>query len=112
MTYSFSTMEKRILKKARKISFPFEVTGYLMSPVVIDSIAFGRVYGHIKADPVTGRFSDGHLIHTSELADYVIYRGYVVLITRNSVYVCCVSSIIDGMLLMNCLNSLPRPTCH
>jgi len=108
----FSARENCVLKKAREVKFPFEVTGYLISPKIINRFALGRIHAHIKADFVTGRFTDGHLIHTSDIADFIMHRGFIVLITRNSSYVCCFPDLDDELPFVKELNAFPRPTRH
>ena len=67
--------QKRALVRARKTTFPSAMTGFLIDPVLLGSIVVGRVYGHIKADPATGRFPDGHLMHTSSVGGFFEHKG-------------------------------------
>ena len=57
---------------------------------MVGNVCIGHVYHHAKANRMTGRFSDGHLIHTSSVGAIFEHAGFPVLITRNSVYVCVV----------------------
>ncbi|WP_417315949.1 hypothetical protein [Cycloclasticus pugetii] len=63
--WKFETLALRI---ARDTAFPVPTTGFLLEVVIVDHIAVGQFYGHVKADPLTGRFADGHLMHTSAIA--------------------------------------------
>jgi len=103
--------QRRALRKARATSFPFVVTGFLIDPVIVGTIALGKIYHHSKADPRTGRFVDGHMIHTSWIAGFVEYGGFVVLITRNSQYACVVSNDEKSALIWS-IQSVPKPTFH
>ena len=110
--YQLSTAEVRGLNKAQRTVFPFAITGYLLAPVLLGSVAVGRIYGHIKADPVTGRFTDGHLMHTSSVGGFFEHEGFVVLVTRNSLYVCVVPRAAVKFWLIGQLQALPKPTFH
>lgn len=109
--YQLSIAEIRGLRKAQRTVFPFAITGYLLAPVLLGSVAVGRVYGHIKANPATGLFTDGHLMHTSSVGGFFEHEGFVVLVTRNSLYACVVPHA-SKTLLIGQLQTLPKPTCH
>ncbi|WP_394241120.1 hypothetical protein [Halopseudomonas laoshanensis] len=113
MTHELTGPERLALHRACETPFPFEVTGFLLDVVIYPEhgIASGRTYRHRQADPVTGRFSDGHQIKTSMIFGFAEHRGYPVLITRNSLYI-CVGVGTDNLTLMRDLKSLPMPARH
>lgn len=111
MTDELSKSESLALERALETPFPFEVTGFLLDPMIVETVAVGWIYGHVKADPLTGRFADGNLIHTSYIVGYVEHDEFVVLITRNSCYVCIVG-IVEKLILMRGIEALPKQTYH
>lgn len=84
------SLEKLTLQRAVETNFQLPVTGFLLDAVMIGSVCIGYVYHHAKADPLTGRFSNGHMMHTSSVGSIFEHAGFPVLITCNSVYVCVV----------------------
>tara|TARA_R110001606_G_C15402775_1_gene653374 strand:- start:1437 stop:1772 length:336 start_codon:yes stop_codon:yes gene_type:complete len=106
-----SRSEKQALKKARETSFPFPVTGLLLDTYVAREVCWGHVYDHVRRNPETGRFSDGHEIHTSSIGAFYELGEYVVLVTRNSVYV-CIGQPEQQMALMEDLHQVPGPALH
>lgn len=111
MSYDLLRSEKQALQKARDAVFPFAVTGYLLHPIIVGMVAIGTIYHHVKADPVTNKFADGHIIHTSAIAGFIVHEGFLVLNTRNSMYVCVMREA-DKAVLINTIKSLPKPTYH
>ena len=111
MSYDLLRSEEQALKKARDTVFPFAVTGYLLNPIIVGMVAFGTIYHHVKADPVTNRFADGHTIRTSPIAGFILHDGFLVLNTRNSLYVCVMHEA-DEAVLINIIRSLPKSTYH
>ena len=111
MKLSLSKFEALALQTARDTAFPLPVTGFLLDVVIVDCVAFGHIYAHVKADPLTGRFTDGHLIHTSAIATFHEHAGFVILHTRNSHYVCVLSEADKDELLRH-LKWLSKPTLH
>lgn len=111
MSFVLSEAERLLLRKAENTLFPFSVAGFLLDPVVVDQVAVGRVYRHVRADPLSGRFADGHLMHTSRIGCFFEYEAFVVLITRNSIYVCVLSAT-DRLSLLTELERLEKSTRH
>jgi hypothetical protein len=111
MTDELLRPQRLALQKAWNVDFPFAVTGFLLDPVIVDTMAVGWIYRHVKADPLTRRFADGNLIHTSYVVGFVEHAGFVVLITRNSAYVCVVGDV-EKLILMRGIEALPKQTYH
>lgn len=66
--------------------FRIPVTAFLTSVYFSDGICIGVVWGHDRAD-ATGRFADGHKIHTSHVMRIERNEDFRVIVTRNSRYV-------------------------
>lgn len=111
MKHILTRSERSALRKAWSAEFPFAVTGFLLDPVIVETVAVGWIYHHVKADPLSGRFADGNLIHTSYIVGYVEHDEFVVLITRNSCYVCIVGNV-EKLTLMRGIEALPKQTYH
>ncbi|MEH6686473.1 MAG: hypothetical protein V7693_04350 [Halopseudomonas sabulinigri] len=77
-----------LLQRAFDTRFSLPVTGLLVDPFVVRTVCVGWVYRHVKADPLTGRFVDGNLFHTSYVVGFAENGEFVVITTLNSVYVC------------------------
>ncbi len=111
MIYHLTTPERAALRAAEEYSFPFSVTGFLLDPAVVSQVAIGHVYRHVRADPLTGRFFDGHLMHTSLISHFFEHGGFVVLVTLNSRYV-CVNAETEKALLLASLAAQRYPPLH
>ncbi len=110
MEYQLEERAQLALCKAMKTDFPFAVTGFLLDPSIVGQIAFGRVFRHVKADPVTGRFTDGHLMYTSRVTGFLEY-DQVVLVTLNSLYVCVFADTEESLPISAPL-TLSTPNVH
>jgi hypothetical protein len=111
MKSDLSALEKAMLHKARETSFLCPVTGFLLDSYVASGVCWGYVYDHVKMDPQTGRFSDGHEIHTSTIGAFFEFGEYIILVTRNSVYVCIGEPSEQRSLIVD-LQLLPGPAFH
>ncbi|MGH1448798.1 MAG: hypothetical protein ACRBBM_05155 [Pseudomonadaceae bacterium] len=111
MKSDLSALEQEMLNKARETAFPCPVTGFLLDSYLANGVCWGYVYDHVKMDPQTGRFSDGHEIHTSTIGAFFEFGEYIILVTRNSVYV-CIGQRDQQMALMEDLRPLPGPALH
>lgn len=77
----------RRLAQARKVSFGRPVTAYLTNARIIARAGFGVLHDHVKAE-ISGRFSDGHRVRTSDVMSVKHMEGFWVLLTRSgSLYV-------------------------
>ncbi|WOD10091.1 hypothetical protein [Halopseudomonas laoshanensis] len=100
-----------LLQKAFGNPFLFPVTGFLVDPVVVQTVCVGMVYRHVKANPRAGRFVDGNLFHTSHVVGFAEHGEFVVITTLNSVYV-CVALEEQRQELIAGLKVLPKLTWH
>jgi hypothetical protein len=74
------------LENAAYHDFREPVTAYLTSVYFVGGLCLGIVWGHDKAD-ATGRFADGHRIHTSQIVSIERDGDFPVIVTLNSRYV-------------------------
>ena len=56
---------EQLLNEAMNCTFSRPVTAYLTEARIIACCFIGVTHRHIRADPVSGRFTDGRLIRTS-----------------------------------------------
>jgi len=69
------------LQRAFDLCFSEPVTAYLTSACIAAGCCLGVTHRHAKADPDSGRFSDGHLIRTSDIVRIDREHSYWVLRT-------------------------------
>lgn len=74
------------IKKAQAQGFDRPITAYLCSASIKARTGIGVVFGHNRKDQY-GRFSDGHLIRTSDVIKAEREGRFWVLTTVNSRYV-------------------------
>lgn len=74
------------LEKAARHDFRQQVTAYLTSVYFTNNICLGIVWGHDRDDE-TGRFANGHRIHTSQVLTIERDEEFPVIVTLNSRYV-------------------------
>ena len=58
---------EQLLNEAMNCTFSRPVTAYLTEARIIACCFIGVTHRHIRADPVSGRFTDGRLIRTSDI---------------------------------------------
>lgn len=59
--------DEQLLNEAMNCTFSQPVTAYLTEARIIACCCIGVTHRHIRADPVSGRFTDGRLIRTSDI---------------------------------------------
>ncbi len=106
-----STLDLLLLKEAKAVYSSFSVTGYLLGVFPYEDICFGRVYGHVRADSHTGRFADGHLMHTSTVMKVYERNQVVAVSTLNSLYV-CVTLHFERAIFFSHFDALSKPLTH
>jgi hypothetical protein len=74
------------LERAAYHDFREPVTAYLTSAYFVDGLCLGIVWGHDRDDE-TGRFADGHRVHTSKIVTIEKDGDFPVVVTLNSRYV-------------------------
>ncbi len=74
------------LERAAYHDFRESITAYLTSVYFVDSLCIGIVWGHDRND-ATGRFADGHRVHTSQIVAIERDGDFPVIVTLNSRYV-------------------------
>lgn len=74
------------LERAARHEFSQPVTAYLTSVYFVDKISLGIVWGHDRDDE-SGRFANGHRIHTSHVLGIERDGEFPVILTLNSRYV-------------------------
>lgn len=74
------------LERAAFHDFRKPVTAYLTSAYFVDGLCLGIVWGHDRND-ATGRFADGHRVHTSQIITIERDGDFEVVVTLNSRYV-------------------------
>jgi len=84
---SLSPFQEGLLRRARSVVWPVAVTAYLTDVKIHGHILLGITWGHRKALPLSGKFADGHLIHTSDICGLDRVGRYWIVETRNSHYV-------------------------
>lgn len=82
-----SPFQGRLLLRAKSIAWPVVVTAYLTDVKIHGRILLGVTWGHRRASVESGRFTDGHLIHTSDVCGVDRVGRYWIVETLNSHYV-------------------------
>jgi hypothetical protein len=89
--------DEPLLNEAMNCTFSRPVTAYLTEARIIACCCIGMTHRHIRADPVSGRFTDGRLIRTSDILRVAQEGGYWVLHTYSgSFYVIASFRADDG----------------
>ena len=89
--------DEQLLNEALAYTFSQPVTAYLTEARIIACCSIGVTHRHIRADPVSGRFTDGRLIRTSDILRVAEEGGFWVLHTYNgSFYVIASFRADDG----------------
>lgn len=84
---SLSSLQERLLQRARSTAWPVSVTAYLTDVKIHGHILLGVIWYHRKASAGLEQFADGHLIRTSDVCGWDrVGRNWIVE-TRNSHYV-------------------------
>lgn len=89
--------DEQLLNEAMNYTFSLPVTAYLTEARIIACCCIGVTHRHIRADPVSGRFTDGRLIRTSDTLRVAEEGGLWVLHTyTGSFYVIASFRADDG----------------
>lgn len=89
--------DEQLLKDAMNFTFSKPVTAYLTEARMTACCCIGVTHRHIRADLVSGRFTDGRLIRTSDILRVRKEGGFWVLHTYSgSFYVIASFHIDDG----------------
>lgn len=59
--------DEQLLNAALAYAFSQPVTAYLTEASIVACCCVGVTHRHIRADPIWERFTDGHLIRTSDI---------------------------------------------
>lgn len=90
MRQVFPASMKR-LKQASAHVFSRPVTAYLTEARFLSDICIGVTHMHRRANPMTGQFSDGRVIHTSRLLRIEHETGFWILHTLSGSFYVIVS---------------------
>lgn len=92
-----SASNEQLLHEALAYTFSQPVTAYLTEARIAVCCCLGVTHRHIRADPIWGRFTDGHLIRTSDIMRIGQEGGFWVLHTyTGSFYVIASFRAEDG----------------
>ncbi len=84
------------LDEAQTCRFSQPVTAYLTEARIAACCCLGVTHRHIRADPIWGRFTDGHLIRTSDILRVAQEGGFWVLHTYSGSFYVIASFHADG----------------
>jgi hypothetical protein len=102
----------RRLALAKSSSFGRPVTAYLTHARIIARAGVGVVHDHVKAE-ISGRFSDGHRVRTSDVMRTERVGEFWVLHTRSgSLYVIVTFDRQGGRLSLDTFNAFNQADLH
>lgn len=79
-----SPFQHRLLKRAQATLWPVTVKAYLTDVRVHGRVLVGVTWGNLAASLQTGRFTDGRLMHTSDVLGAVKIDKHWLIETLNS----------------------------
>ena len=88
--------DKQLLNEAMNCTFSQSVTAYLTEARIIACCCIGVTHRHIRADPVSGQFTDERLIRTSAILRVGQEGGFWVFHTYTGSFYVIASYRADG----------------